>query len=539
MARFPEAKMAMGYNAVPGLIKMAEKLESEILAKIKFTSAHVIDLDRLLCDTFVRHGPKPLDYHNRIDLVRIFNMITKEIYGNSDDSPVVEEYGSFVMDMFDKKSDVDLSINFNNSLGVSRLKKISTLRKFYKKLLLIQSEGHVSGLQLILSARVPIIKVTDCGTGIECDLSVDNRDGIAKSRIIRLISCIDERFQKLCFLMKSWAKAHDINSPKDSTLSSFSIVSFVAFHLQTRNPPILPPFSVLLKEGSDPASVAKIVKNYFNFGKWNKESLAMLFITLLGKLASVEPLWQEGLCASLYEGSWILKSWERSYSISVEDFIDRTDNVARVVRKKEVKRIYGCIHESLNHLTQFLNDRSQGNNLIDVLFEKNTATLEVGGVISNIGETKNSIDTLQNPPLKKRLLMENLAEKRVPKQGKKFYQSLQGTGPAPSVGWMQHTVDETLCNALPSLTSPISYQPPLAISSTNIKVNQSCRPRTTHFPLNPALETRSVGWIQQTLDETVRNAFSSFTSSVSSVNSHLPQVGHNPYREKTFYTRRL
>jgi DNA polymerase sigma len=52
-----------------------------------------------------------------------------------------------------------------------------------------------------VSAKVPIIKVTDTGTGIECDLSVENWDGIAKSHIIRAISAIDERFQKLCLLV--------------------------------------------------------------------------------------------------------------------------------------------------------------------------------------------------------------------------------------------------------------------------------------------------------------------------------------------------
>ncbi|KAH1245917.1 Protein HESO1 [Glycine max] len=359
MLRFREVKME-SEDSFSDLIKMAKKLESDILAKINFSSAHVIDLDRLLCDTFIRQCPTPLDYDNRRDLVHIFNTMTKEIYGNGDGSPVVEEYGSFVMDMFDGKSDIDLSLNFNNSIEVSRQKKISALYRFNKKLQSIQSKGHVTGLQLIFSARVPIIKVTDSGTGIECDLSVDNRDGINKSHIIRAISDIDERFRKLCFLMKSWAKVHDINSPKDSTLSSFSIVSFVAFHLQTRNPPILPPFSILLKEGDNPAYVAKVVETYFNYGKQNKESLAMLFITLLVKdfhivtdsafyglylavpllfsilkeLASVENLWQKGFCASLYEGSWILKSWKCSYSMSVEDFIDRSQNVARAVRKK-------------------------------------------------------------------------------------------------------------------------------------------------------------------------------------------------------------
>lgn len=64
------------------LLKTAKKLESEKLANIKFTPERIVDLDELLCDTYDRQCPKPVDYHNRRDLIRIFNVITKEIYGN-------------------------------------------------------------------------------------------------------------------------------------------------------------------------------------------------------------------------------------------------------------------------------------------------------------------------------------------------------------------------------------------------------------------------------------------------------------------------
>ncbi|XP_040368266.1 plant UBX domain-containing protein 9 isoform X3 [Rosa chinensis] len=60
--------------------------------------------------------------------------------------------------------------------------------------------GHVAGVQTIMSARLPIIKLVDCGTGIECDLSIENRDGIVKSQIVYIISRIDGRFQKLSFM---------------------------------------------------------------------------------------------------------------------------------------------------------------------------------------------------------------------------------------------------------------------------------------------------------------------------------------------------
>lgn len=63
-------------------------------------------------------------------------------------------------------------------------------------------KGHVSGVLPITTAKVPILKCVDRGTGVECDISVENRDGILKSQIIHMISCIDERFQKLSFLVK-------------------------------------------------------------------------------------------------------------------------------------------------------------------------------------------------------------------------------------------------------------------------------------------------------------------------------------------------
>ena len=62
-------------------------------------------------------------------------------------------------------------------------------------------KGHISSVQPIFNAKVPILKLVDRGTGIECDISVENRDGIVKSQIIRMISSIDERFQMLSFLV--------------------------------------------------------------------------------------------------------------------------------------------------------------------------------------------------------------------------------------------------------------------------------------------------------------------------------------------------
>lgn len=57
------------------------------------------------------------------------------------------------------------------------------------------------GVQPILGARVPVLKVVDRGTGIECDISVENKDGISRSLMINLMCLVDGRFRILSFLV--------------------------------------------------------------------------------------------------------------------------------------------------------------------------------------------------------------------------------------------------------------------------------------------------------------------------------------------------
>ncbi|XP_059624495.1 UTP:RNA uridylyltransferase 1-like isoform X2 [Cornus florida] len=389
------------------LRKKARKLELKELQKNSVTPGCISQFDELLYDVYVTRLPKSRDYNYRRDLVRIFNEIAKEIYGKSDNLPLVEEFGSFLMDIFSAKSDLDLSVNFcDNVVQFPREKKVQTLRKFAKKLYALQRQGHVSGVRPITSAKVPILKVVDCGTGIECDISVENRDGIVKSKIVRMVSSIDKRFQKLSFLMKAWAKAQGINSSKDRTLNSLSIISLVAFHLQTRDPPILPPFSVMLGDGTHPAKVEQIVHNFSNYGKRNKETLAELFASLLIKLASVETLWPKGLCVSTYEGSWISKTWDsKDGCISVEDFTDRSQNVARAVGSTQMKKIYKCIHVSIWHVLSFMKGKIQVSKLRECLFGPDPIPNLVGkgntNFNKNVVEPRIPIDSIQTKKMRR------------------------------------------------------------------------------------------------------------------------------------------
>lgn len=64
--------------------------------------------------------------------------------GSNNGFPVVEAFGSFIMDIFTSKSDLDLSINFSREEAVfPRDRMISVLRKFARRLYALQSKFQI------------------------------------------------------------------------------------------------------------------------------------------------------------------------------------------------------------------------------------------------------------------------------------------------------------------------------------------------------------------------------------------------------------
>ena len=79
--------------------------------------------------------------------------------GNSEESsPVLEAYGSFVMDMYSSQSDLDVSINFGNGTSeIPREKKLEILKRFAKKLRSLQGKIFVPFLLLLRCMPIPLL----------------------------------------------------------------------------------------------------------------------------------------------------------------------------------------------------------------------------------------------------------------------------------------------------------------------------------------------------------------------------------------------
>ncbi|KAG8050240.1 hypothetical protein GUJ93_ZPchr0009g1973 [Zizania palustris] len=126
---------------------------------------------------------------------------------------------------------------------------------------------------------------------------------------------------------------------------------------------------ISLADGSDFASVERNVLAFKGFGSTNKETVAELFVSLMSKLLSAESLWEHGLCASNFEASWISKTWKKGVgNLNVEDFLDRSQNFARSVGKKEMHKICKCLRDCALSLLDFMRGKLDTSKLKSLLF---------------------------------------------------------------------------------------------------------------------------------------------------------------------------
>ncbi|KAG5611147.1 hypothetical protein H5410_022428 [Solanum commersonii] len=120
-------------------------------------------------------------------------------------------------------------------------------------------------------------------------------------------------------------------------------------------------------DGIDPDTVAKSLHKFVNYGKRNKESVVELLVTLL---------------------------------VKVEDFTDRSQNVARVIGKAKVIRIYKCIQRTSEYISAFMDGLIEIPTLKYQLFGR-AAPFQYGSETRNIIEDGNTT-TLPCTDIKKR-----------------------------------------------------------------------------------------------------------------------------------------
>eukprot|EP00055_Hartaetosiga_balthica_P017592 m.119367 g.119367 ORF g.119367 m.119367 type:complete len:457 (+) comp9355_c0_seq1:36-1406(+) len=94
--------------------------------------------------------------------------------------------------------------------------------------------------EFVEKARVPIVKGKHRELGVEMDINVNNPLGVRNTLLLSRYCSIDDRVQKLGFLVKYWAKQCGVNSSPDGTLSSYAWINLAIHFLQQCDPPVIP-----------------------------------------------------------------------------------------------------------------------------------------------------------------------------------------------------------------------------------------------------------------------------------------------------------
>ena len=144
-------------------------------------------------------------------------------------SAVVEAFGSSVTDLSIGTGDLDLCLSFKNKTPSKVLRKLSGL---------LHEEG-MEDIQLIPKARIPIVKFKDPRSGLDVDISLDNRLAIYNSMMLKSYAQ-EERLRQLVQLIKYWASRRGINNAFEGTLSSYAWTLLSIQHAQMVEPPLVP-----------------------------------------------------------------------------------------------------------------------------------------------------------------------------------------------------------------------------------------------------------------------------------------------------------
>ena len=269
------------------------------------------------------------------------NHLTSLLFRRFGKNATLEVFGSSVTNLSIGTGDLDLCLSFKNKTPRKVLRKISGL---------LHEEG-MENIQLIPKARIPIVKFKDPRSGLDVDISLDNRLAIYNSEMLKSYAQ-EKRLRLLVQMVKYWASRRGINNAFEGSLSSYAWTLLAIQHAQMVQPPLVPN----RQENTEAKPMAFHGTTYdvgFNgdaFDTKNTQSLGSLLISFFDRFAT---RWDwESMVVSIRHGEALsakAKKWEHigplplevvtgiddgrmEHVMPIEDPFDHDHDLSRVVR---------------------------------------------------------------------------------------------------------------------------------------------------------------------------------------------------------------
>ena len=269
------------------------------------------------------------------------NHLTSLIFRRFGKNAMVEAFGSSVTNLSIGTGDLDLCLSFKNKVPQKVLRKLSGL---------LHEEG-MENIQLIPKARIPIVKFRDPRSGLDVDISLDNRLAIYNSMMLKSYAQ-EKRLRLLVQMVKYWASRRGINNAFEGSLSSYAWTLLSIQHAQMVQPPLVPN----RQKNCSPKQISFHGKTFDTgfsddeFQTENSQSLASLLITFFDRFAT---RWDwESMVVSIRNGKSLTtksKKWKHTgplplevvtgaddgrmeHLMPIEDPFDHEHDLSRVVR---------------------------------------------------------------------------------------------------------------------------------------------------------------------------------------------------------------
>ncbi len=241
---------------------------------------------------------------------RLASRLEKILSRRFNNNVTVETFGSSKTGFSLNSGDLDICLSFNKKTPSRVMDKISRL---------LFEEG-MNDIRSIPNASVPIVKFSDPRSGLDVDISLDNRLAIYNSDMLKSYAQ-EHRLQQFVQMVKYWASRRDINDAFKGTLSSYAWTLLAIQHAQMIQPPLAPNRQIDFqsKPVSFQGTMYDVGFNNDEFKTKNKQSLASLLLSFFDRYAT---RWDwESMVVSIRNGQPLStreKKWEHKGPLPLE-----------------------------------------------------------------------------------------------------------------------------------------------------------------------------------------------------------------------------